>query len=159
MPGGLEELNNLLNDDVEKDDLTPVLLAHLRNHNPSHTPLTRRRYNALQFPPLNSTRLPSSYSPSPSDSALTTAIVTRRGREPISSNSTDKWDDSSFRTSSMCVVCCADQRCIVLWPCRCLALCDGCRGELAARSTGSGGSSLCPCCRAVVQGYSRIMIP
>ena len=44
-----------------------------------------------------------------------------------------------------CVICTIEPRSIILWPCRCLALCDECRGSLAARS--SSGKHMCPCCR------------
>jgi len=44
-----------------------------------------------------------------------------------------------------CVICTIEPRSIILWPCRCLALCDECRGSLAART--SSGKHTCPCCR------------
>ncbi|KAJ7644337.1 hypothetical protein FB45DRAFT_897561 [Roridomyces roridus] len=56
-----------------------------------------------------------------------------------------------------CVICVTDARSIICWPCRCLSMCDGCREVLASRSTAS--KHRCPCCRQVVEGYSRIFIP
>lgn len=55
---------------------------------------------------------------------------------------------------------------IICWPCRCLAMCDGCREELAARPGSSsgglnssyGGLHDCPTCRSKVQGFSRVYI-
>lgn len=150
-----EELISLLQQE-EQADLSPVLIAHLQAGMRTTSPLTRRRYNAMLQPfavPM--------FSHHP-DSALTTAIAARRSRRSSPSNghsSADAWDESNFRSPSMCVVCCAEQRSVVLWPCRCLALCNDCRAELASRSSMAGGSNLCPCCRVEVQGFSRIHIP
>lgn len=137
-------------------DLTPMLIAHMQAGNGSNSPMTRQRYRSL---------MPGTFAQSTSETALTTAIAIRRrkGTSPVppigSTTQRDVWDDSTFQTSSLCVVCCTEQRSIVLWPCRCLALCNDCRSELAARSTMAGGMNTCPCCRATVQGYSRIHIP
>ncbi|KAF9510106.1 hypothetical protein BS47DRAFT_1348405, partial [Hydnum rufescens UP504] len=60
-------------------------------------------------------------------------------------------DEESRRN---CVICTVEPRVIICWPCRCLALCDDCRGGLAARSASS--KHYCPCCRQSVEGYSRI---
>ncbi|KAF6748584.1 hypothetical protein DFP72DRAFT_916357, partial [Ephemerocybe angulata] len=35
---------------------------------------------------------------------------------------------------SVCVICTSEARDVICWPCRCLAMCDGCREALAARS-------------------------
>ncbi|KAI8869786.1 hypothetical protein GQ42DRAFT_155904 [Ramicandelaber brevisporus] len=51
----------------------------------------------------------------------------------------------------VCVVCHTEQRTILLHPCRCLSLCDDCRQAMAARKF-----DLCPCCRAPVEGFSRV---
>jgi len=51
-------------------------------------------------------------------------------------------DDEARRT---CVICMSEPRAIICWPCRCLSLCDECRGSLAARSATS--KHHCPCCR------------
>lgn len=152
----LEEVRSLLNE-PEQQEILPVLIAHLQAEvgQQSSSPLTRRRYRAITLGSSNG-RL------DPNDMALTTAIAARRqaaaGGNPTRS-SDEHWDDSTFRAASTCVVCCAEQRSIVLWPCRCLALCNDCRAELAARSNSQGGSSICPCCRTPIQGYSRILIP
>jgi hypothetical protein len=83
-------------------------------------------------------------------------------------------DDEAQRN---CVICMTELRVIICWPCRCLSLCDECRGSLAARSPAS--KHHCPCCRQPyvkspcileivgllarnscrVEGYSRIFIP
>lgn len=152
----LDEVSTLL-DEPEQQELLPVLIAHLQSRADGQgvSPLTRRRYRAITMGPHSSNA-------DPSDLALTTAIAARRqavNQPGVARQSDEQWDDSTFRAASTCVVCCAEQRTIVLWPCRCLALCNDCRAELAARSNSQGGSSICPCCRTQIQGYSRILIP
>jgi hypothetical protein len=53
-----------------------------------------------------------------------------------------------------CVVCQSAPRVIILWPCRCLSLCDDCRVQLAMKNFDS-----CPCCRHSVGSYSRVFVP
>ncbi|KAM3162739.1 hypothetical protein ACU8KH_03000 [Lachancea thermotolerans] len=50
-----------------------------------------------------------------------------------------------------CVVCKTNTRNIVLWPCKCFALCEECRVSLGLR-----GFKTCICCRTDVRGYSKI---
>ncbi|SCW00708.1 LAFE_0C10198g1_1 [Lachancea fermentati] len=50
-----------------------------------------------------------------------------------------------------CVVCKTNPRNIVLWPCRCFALCEECRVSLGLR-----GFKTCICCRSPVNGYSKL---
>lgn len=152
----LDEVRSLLQE-PEQREILPVLIAHLQAEvgEQGSSPLTRRRYRAL-------TSGSSAGTHNADDMALTTAIAARR--QVVNNGNTarvseEHWDDSAFRAASTCVVCCAEQRSIVLWPCRCLALCNDCRAELAARSNSQGGSSICPCCRTKIQGYSRILIP
>ncbi|KAI0697320.1 hypothetical protein C8T65DRAFT_720154 [Cerioporus squamosus] len=112
----------------------PVLLAHIAGS--SSSPLTRRGYRRLASGPR---RAPNDY---------------------------DDWDDfrSTVRDEDMrsenartCVICTVEPRDIICWPCRCLALCDDCRDNLASRSSAS--KHTCPCCRRSVEGYSKIYIP
>jgi len=112
--GSVSDEDDLLYRDItnEHDDIQPILLAHLTN--PS-TPLTRRRYAAILSPPRSDT-----------PAALTEVIQDRRAmvhRSPAA-------DDEGRRC---CVVCQVEERTVILWPCRCLALCDGCRDSLASR--------------------------
>lgn len=53
-----------------------------------------------------------------------------------------------------CVVCQTNNREIIVWPCKCFALCEGCRISLGVR-----GFRICVCCRRKVDGYSKIYIP
>ncbi|KAL5636924.1 hypothetical protein ACGC1H_000785 [Rhizoctonia solani] len=107
--------------------LTPMLIAHLTS--PSRTPLTRNRYTALSYPP-----------------AL--ALPQPRQRPALANDEDPR---------AVCVICTVEPRSVICWPCRCLALCDECRGSLASRM--GAGKHQCPCCRRGVEGYSRIFIP
>lgn len=55
---------------------------------------------------------------------------------------------------SKCAVCLENSRQIVLWPCRCLALCDECRLTLSARRF-----RRCVCCQQPVHSYSKLYVP
>jgi hypothetical protein len=107
---------------------TPFLIAHLQSS--QHQYLTRTHY----VPPLSEF-----------------AISRRKSKDACRGM---EMEDEARRN---CVICMSEPRVIICWPCRCLSLCDECRGSLAARSSGS--KHLCPCCRSNVEGYSRIFIP
>ena len=53
-----------------------------------------------------------------------------------------------------CVVCQSAPRTIIVWPCRCLSLCDDCRVSLAMNNFDK-----CVCCRREVTSFSRIFVP
>ncbi|KAK3390875.1 hypothetical protein B0H63DRAFT_124944 [Podospora didyma] len=53
-----------------------------------------------------------------------------------------------------CVVCQSASRTIIVWPCRCLSLCDDCRVSLAMNNFDK-----CVCCRREVISFSRIYVP
>ncbi|GAA5847210.1 hypothetical protein JCM3766R1_001836 [Sporobolomyces carnicolor] len=154
-------------------ELAPYLVAHQLSA--SRSLLTRRQYNAI-FPAANVDGAASSPSSSIDqlESAITGSLrsndrllkMTREERE----SKRQEWRESR---SQFCVVCTVEPRTVILWPCRCLALCESCRDALALRTTasapGSGdsvgnpgagtGGNLCPTCRAPVAGYSKIFIP
>lgn len=63
-------------------------------------------------------------------------------------------DTNHFDASDMtCVVCKTNQRNIILWPCKCFALCEPCRTSLGLRAFNT-----CICCRRQVSGYSKLNI-
>ena len=53
-----------------------------------------------------------------------------------------------------CVVCQSAARTIIVWPCRCLSLCDDCRVALAMNNF-----DRCVCCRREVSSFSRVYVP
>ncbi|KAF7945829.1 uncharacterized protein EAE97_004867 [Botrytis byssoidea] len=53
-----------------------------------------------------------------------------------------------------CVVCQSSPRSVIVWPCRCLSLCDDCRVTLAMNNFDK-----CVCCRRDVVSFSRIFVP
>ncbi|KAJ2161850.1 hypothetical protein GGF46_001158 [Coemansia sp. RSA 552] len=70
-----------------------------------------------------------------------------QSRRQAAGHGSDDGNDSR----TLCVVCWASPRCIMLRPCRCLCLCNDCRTALAVRDFDH-----CPCCRRTVAGYSRV---
>ncbi|CCD26447.1 putative ubiquitin-protein ligase ASI1 NDAI_0H02730 [Naumovozyma dairenensis CBS 421] len=50
-----------------------------------------------------------------------------------------------------CVVCKTNERNVILWPCKCFALCEDCRVSLALR-----GYKKCVCCRTEIRGFSNL---
>lgn len=55
---------------------------------------------------------------------------------------------------TLCVVCQCSARQVILWPCRCLAVCEECRMALVAQNFKG-----CVCCRRDVKSFSRIFVP
>lgn len=53
-----------------------------------------------------------------------------------------------------CVVCQSNPRTILIWPCRCLTVCEECRISLALKNFSS-----CVCCRRDVAAFSRLYVP
>jgi len=138
------ELYHDLTSDESSAGSVPVLLAHMVNS--SSFPLTRRRYQRLvansgqhETPTVEPQVHPE------------VSVLHRRRRTELSEE--EGWDEGRMN----CVICTASPRQVICWPCRCLALCDDCRENLASRSSVSNHS--CPCCRRRVEGFSRIYIP
>ncbi|CAM9011698.1 unnamed protein product [Wickerhamomyces anomalus] len=77
-------------------------------------------------------------------------------REVILENRADHHNHSHHEEPQelACVVCQTNNREIIVWPCKCFALCENCRISLGVR-----GFSICVCCRRKVDGYSKIYIP
>ncbi|KAI4603707.1 hypothetical protein KJ359_003524 [Pestalotiopsis sp. 9143b] len=63
-------------------------------------------------------------------------------------------DENGGGNGPQCVVCYNEPRTIIVWPCRCLSLCDGCRVSLAMNNFDK-----CVCCRREVISFSRIYVP
>ena len=62
--------------------------------------------------------------------------------------------DSLASGVPQCVVCQFSSRSVLVWPCRCLSLCEECRISLAMNNFGT-----CVCCRREVVGFSRLFVP
>lgn len=63
-------------------------------------------------------------------------------------------DVESLSERDLCVVCLESPRQIVLWPCKCFAICEDCRVVLSVKRFDQ-----CVCCRSNIEGYSRIFRP
>ncbi|KAH9950322.1 hypothetical protein B0H21DRAFT_724327 [Amylocystis lapponica] len=122
----------------------PLVMAHMT----SPSPLTRRRYERLVPGP------PTSDSGNEPDNMAAFVRGRRKAKAGIRPVAHSPSPDQSRWN---CVICTTEPREIICWPCRCLALCDDCRENLASRSSAS--KHICPCCRRSVEGYSKIYIP
>lgn len=144
-------------------------------------PLTRRAYARLAAPAAPAPASTASASASgidtwlpalarrsddASDRQTCAALVhlLQERRDALRAHAPGDYDRERLR---LCVVCCAEERTIICWPCRCVALCDGCRSTLASQQhamlamhTGhTRAMPLCPTCRAPVAAYSRLYLP
>ena len=94
------------------------------------------------------------------DMKLLDYLIERRLKRVNNDNNKETFnnDDSCKEINDdqlgICVVCHENSRQIVLWPCRCLAICESCRVSLFIREFAT-----CVCCRGEVEGFSRIYVP
>ncbi|KDR73721.1 hypothetical protein GALMADRAFT_100588 [Galerina marginata CBS 339.88] len=134
-----------------------MVLAHLMHGGNGASPLTRRRWNALvkNDPDPGSDSLYRHASPDDFCGLGEYDILAESAARPMFGGYTP--EDEARGVQSACVICTMEVRDIICWPCRCLAMCDSCREALASKSTPS--KHRCPCCRQIVEGYSRIYIP
>lgn len=95
------------------------------------TMLTRRKYAALE------------------PQKILTDVVLERTASRTGANADD--DDDDMDSTFACVVCKTNSRNVVLWPCKCFAICESCRISLGLR-----GFNSCVCCRREVHGYSKL---
>jgi hypothetical protein len=146
-----------------------ALSAHLA----SDSIVTRSRYrNLLQrerAKVLTSTReRPENFTASSATGKLTLEeeaqilehlIISRRNFHNATSSSSKptswaKGASGMGEGGPQCVVCQSSPRSIIVWPCRCLSLCDDCRVTLAMNNFDK-----CVCCRRDVASFSRIFVP
>lgn len=102
---------------------------------------------------LTSSHRPTKLSPEEEAEVLEALILQRRSRPRGGA----AWADGGGGLGSagpQCVVCQSSPRTILIWPCRCLALCEECRVSLAMNNFAN-----CVCCRRDVLGFSRIYVP
>ncbi|KAF4507044.1 hypothetical protein G6O67_005720 [Ophiocordyceps sinensis] len=75
-------------------------------------------------------------------------------RQALPDSQSHPLDGGAYGESPPCVVCQSSSRTIIVWPCRCLSLCDDCRVSLAMNNFDK-----CVCCRRDVMSFSRIFVP
>ncbi|KAH7355268.1 ubiquitin-protein ligase-like protein [Rhexocercosporidium sp. MPI-PUGE-AT-0058] len=145
-----------------------ALSAHLQSDNI----VTRSRYrNIMQrerAKVLTSTlHRPSNFAASSTTGKLTLEeeaqilehlIISRRNFNAATSSGQPKsWAKGASGMGDggpQCVVCQSSPRSIIVWPCRCLSLCDDCRVTLAMNNFDK-----CVCCRRDVASFSRVFVP
>jgi len=141
-----------------------ALAAHLS----SDRIVTRSRFRDLtqreRSKVLTSTRQrPPDFTPSAASGKLTPEeeaqilehlIITRRSNAVSSGQAWDQGASGMGEDGPQCVVCQSSPRTIIVWPCRCLSLCDECRVTLAMKNFDK-----CSCCRAEVASFSRVFVP
>ncbi|KAL5511351.1 hypothetical protein ACEPAH_4567 [Sanghuangporus vaninii] len=146
---------DLLSNSVASTSLSPgpVLIAHMTADRSS--PLTRRRYK--EFVSRSHGQVSSSQDRGPLGDEMARFIHDRRVRASATETGSSSSEEISLEGRMNCVICTSEPRDIICWPCRCLALCNDCRENLASRVSAS--KHICPCCRRNVEGFSRIYIP
>jgi hypothetical protein len=121
-----------------------VLMAHLSRPS-SSGPLTRARLAQL----VPGTSLP--------------VVLAQRRSSGTAAVAPPRSSSEERERRRTCVICLAEERSIICWPCRCLALCDACRDAMASRpqrgDAAGEGAHACPTCRAPVAAYSRVFYP
>ena len=95
-------------------------------------------------------------SPDEEETLLEQLLLSRRQACAEANSSGDsETDGTGFgHDGPHCVVCQSAPRAIIVWPCRCLSLCDDCRVSLAMNNFDK-----CVCCRREVLSFSRIYVP
>ncbi|KAF2747801.1 hypothetical protein M011DRAFT_422795 [Sporormia fimetaria CBS 119925] len=92
------------------------------------------------------------------EALLEELILSRRSAaSPPAEKGAGSWNTGAEGMGSegpQCVVCQCEPRTVLVWPCGCLSLCDGCRVALAAKNYTN-----CVCCRTNVAAYSRLYVP
>ncbi|UZJ54889.1 hypothetical protein CBS101457_004209 [Exobasidium rhododendri] len=136
-------------DATGQETYTNVLMAHLSRQGDGA--LTRRGYQRLMG------------GQSRAEQEAQDLIDVIRHRRVSSNNNTSSTTDERERMR-LCVICYIEDRTIICWPCKCLALCEGCREAMATRPPlrshlDASTSQVCPTCRTPVVGFSRVYLP
>ncbi|KAI5866463.1 hypothetical protein GGS23DRAFT_272696 [Durotheca rogersii] len=157
-PLALDDLARLLHPrSPEERREAHALAAHLTS---DHI-VTRSQYARMQHNQRGRLLLPASRQPgggklTDEDQAelLEHLIVTRRTEATRERERQGRAEDEDVGSGPHCVVCHSAPRKIIVWPCRCLSLCDECRVTLAMNNFDK-----CVCCRREVVSFSRIYVP
>lgn len=169
-PLSVDRLSRLLNPQSPEERAEATALSL---HLSSDKIVTRSRFREMQdrqrAQVLTHTRnLPKNFRPSAASGKLTPQeeeqilehlIISRRSfhNATASKSNTESWahgGSGSGAEGPQCVVCQSSPRTIIVWPCRCLSLCDDCRVQLAMNNF-----EKCVCCRREVGAFSRIYVP
>jgi hypothetical protein len=100
---------------------------------------------------------PVKLSPDDEERLLEQLLLARRQAAPPATGDTVQWQQGAAGMGGdgpQCVVCQCSPRTVIVWPCRCLSLCDDCRVSLAMNNFDK-----CVCCRREVISFSRIFVP
>ncbi|KAM0348777.1 hypothetical protein ACHAPU_004216 [Fusarium lateritium] len=95
--------------------------------------------------------------PDEEERLLEQLLLSRRQASATAAFAETSWEEggSGFGSDGpQCVVCQSSPRTIIVWPCRCLSLCDDCRVSLAMNNFDK-----CVCCRREVISFSRVFVP
>lgn len=115
--------------------------------------LTSSRHVPYDNQPASDTLLPEE------EAEILEQLITSRRNLPaneqiLSNKSWSQESSGSAEGSPQCVVCQSAPRTIIVWPCRCLSLCDDCRVTLAMNNFDK-----CVCCRRSVGSFSKVFVP
>ncbi|KAM9914647.1 hypothetical protein OXX69_000435 [Metschnikowia pulcherrima] len=131
---------------LELFEVKDIFQNHLQYDYSATGMMTRSRYNALNGEGTLKDQT----------SELLDLILSKRRlqmeKEAKRSPLDDDMDDIDPRIA--CVICQTEPRTLITWPCKCFAICEGCRVSLVAK-----GMKGCVCCRQDVEGVSRIYLP
>ncbi|KAI9375518.1 hypothetical protein BJX61DRAFT_494010 [Aspergillus egyptiacus] len=119
--------------------------------------LTSRRHSRLSVP--NAHNGPRKPTPQEESEILEQLILSKRSAfaSDTSLQAEQTWESGASGLGSSgppCVVCQTNSRSIIVWPCRCLCICEECRVSLAMNNFGS-----CVTCRQEVAGFVRLWVP
>lgn len=153
---------------LEEKEEARTLSAHLQSDKVMTRSAFRRhervRRSRILWPGLASHNMSSlrdqntRLNPDDDDQILEQILLSRRrlrmpGSVETQSSSSIGLEGEDSR-SLPCVVCHTSARTIIVWPCRCLSLCDDCRVSLAMNNFDK-----CVCCRRDVHSFSRVYVP
>ncbi|CAJ0550511.1 Ff.00g104410.m01.CDS01 [Fusarium sp. VM40] len=115
--------------------------------------------SGLLLPKTNSTQSGRNIKldPDEEERLLEQLLLSRRQTSASAAYAETSWEEggSGFGSDGpQCVVCQSSPRTIIVWPCRCLSLCDDCRVSLAMNNFDK-----CVCCRREVISFSRVFVP
>lgn len=129
-------------------------LEQLRRTRVLTSPARKRRGNAGDN--LGTPIRPIKWNPDEEEHMLEQLIFSRRqaASDAASNDGEGHTLGDDDDNSPQCVVCQTSPRTIIVWPCRCLSLCDDCRVSLAMNNFDK-----CVCCRRDVLSFSRIYVP